>query len=193
MLVMFRFKIWNTPSPEAVMSKVSCYFCIWMHMTYEFIIYMNSYLSKLMQSFLSLTHYTFTNSILEGYMDFSMLVMFRLKMWNALSPEAVLSKVSCYFCIWIHITHEFILFMNSYVSNLMQSFLSLTHYTFNIWWGTDAMASKDTQRRLIIDNKQSAGVIVHPRTLRWCIDEQHWWIKQQRIFNGNVNSFWPSS
>ena len=36
---------------------------------------MNSYLSKLMQSFLSLTHYTFTNSISEGYLDFSMLVM----------------------------------------------------------------------------------------------------------------------
>ena len=41
---------------------------------------MNSYLLKLMQSFLSLTHYTFTNSISEGYMDFSMLVMFRFKM-----------------------------------------------------------------------------------------------------------------
>jgi hypothetical protein len=41
-------------------------------------------------------------------MDFSMLVMFWFKIWNAPSPEAVLSKVSCYFCIWIHMT------MNSY-------------------------------------------------------------------------------
>ena len=40
----------------------------------------------------------------------------------------------------------------------MQSFLSLTHYTFNIWSGTDAMASKDTQRRLIKDNKQGPRV-----------------------------------
>ena len=44
--------------------------------------------------------------------------------------------------------------MNSYPLNVMQSFLSLTHYIFNIWLGTDAMASKDTQRRLIKDNKQ---------------------------------------
>ena len=39
--------------------------------------------------------------------------------------------------------------MNSYPSKVMQSFLSLTHYTFNIWLGTDTMALKDTQRRLI--------------------------------------------
>ena len=39
--------------------------------------------------------------------------------------------------------------MNSYSSKVMQSFLSLTHYTFIIWLGTDAMASKDTQIRLI--------------------------------------------
>ena len=44
--------------------------------------------------------------------------------------------------------------MNSYPSKVMQSFLSLTHNTFNIWLGTDAMASKDSQRRLIKDNKQ---------------------------------------
>ena len=31
---------------------------------------------------------------------------------------------------------------------------TFTHYTFNIWLGTDAMASKDTQRKLISDNKQ---------------------------------------
>ena len=48
--------------------------------------------------------------------------------------------------------------MNSYPSKVMQSFLSLTHYTFNIWLGTDAMASKDTQRRLIKDNKQGPRV-----------------------------------
>jgi hypothetical protein len=39
-------------------------------------------------------------------MDFSMLVMFRFKIWNAPSPETVLSKVLCYFCIWIHLTHD---------------------------------------------------------------------------------------
>ena len=44
--------------------------------------------------------------------------------------------------------------MNSYPSKVMQSFLSLTHYTFNIWLGTDAMASKNSQRRLIKNNKQ---------------------------------------
>jgi len=36
-------------------------------------------------------------------------------------------------------TYEFICF-ESYVI-----MLSFTHYTFNIWLGTDAMASKDTQ------------------------------------------------
>jgi hypothetical protein len=155
---------------------------------------MNSYLLKLMQSFLSLTHYTFTNSISEGYLDFSMLVMLWLKIWNAPSPEAVLSKVSCYFCIWIHMTYEFIFYMNSYLSKLMQSFLCLTYYTFNIWWGTDDMASKDTQRRLIKDNIQSAGVIVHPRTLRWCplmssIDESN----NKESSTATLMLFWPSS
>ena len=40
----------------------------------------------------------------------------------------------------------------------MQSFLSLTHCTFNIWLGTDATTLKDTQRRLIKDNKQGPRV-----------------------------------
>jgi hypothetical protein len=39
------------------------------------------------------------------------------------------------------------IYMNSYHSKFMQSFL------FNIWLDTDAVASKDTQRRLIKDNK----------------------------------------
>ncbi len=41
------------------------------------------------------------------FMDFSMLVMFWFKIWNAPSPEAVLFKVSCYFCTWIHMTIEY--------------------------------------------------------------------------------------
>jgi hypothetical protein len=57
--------------------------------------------------------------------------------------------------------------MNSYPSKVMQSFLSLTHYTFNIWLGTDAMASKDTQRRLIKDNKQKQSS--WPRNIIICI------------------------
>ena len=50
--------------------------------------------------------------------------------------SAVKGKMFLFF-IWIYMT-----------------FLFLTHYTFNIWLGTDAMASKDSQRRLIKNNKQ---------------------------------------
>jgi hypothetical protein len=52
------------------------------------------------------------------------------------------------FSIWIHITYELI---SIYIYILW--FLWNHLFTFNILLGTDAMTSKDTQRRLIKENK----------------------------------------
>ena len=40
----------------------------------------------------------------------------------------------------------------------MQSFVYWTHHTFNLWLGTDAMASKATIRMLINDNKMDGQI-----------------------------------
>ena len=85
--------------------------------------------------------------------------MFRFSVWNAPSPEAVLSKVSCSYP-----EYEFIWHMNQNLCNHSCSW----HNSLNIWFGTDAMASNDTHRRLIKDNKKrprDPNVLVIRRTV----------------------------